>query len=118
MLVKPLPRYVIAKPLASGLTGFYFTIPTKYRKLCCTISNQSLGTDYETACGENGAGGRAEALNQLFDEWNKKKLGQEFPPPAYTDTAPLTGYSGNTNRAKHILKRSRSDHVLTTNAPC
>ncbi len=30
MFVKPLPRYVIAKPLASGLTGFYFNIPTNY----------------------------------------------------------------------------------------
>jgi hypothetical protein len=23
----PLPRYVIAKTLASGVTGFYFTVP-------------------------------------------------------------------------------------------
>ena len=27
-----LPRYVIAKPLASGSTGFYFNVPTRYRQ--------------------------------------------------------------------------------------
>ena len=41
----PLPRYVIAKPLASGATGFYFTVPTRYRKMGCTIPNEPLGGD-------------------------------------------------------------------------
>jgi len=27
-----LPRYVISKLLADGTTGFYFNIPTRYRK--------------------------------------------------------------------------------------
>ena len=67
MLSKPLPRFVIAKRLTSGATGFYFNIPTLYRKLGCTISNEPLGTDYTTACGEAGDGGRAAALNALFD---------------------------------------------------
>jgi hypothetical protein len=35
-----LPRYVIAKPLANGTIGFYFTVPTRYRKMGCTISGQ------------------------------------------------------------------------------
>src|ERR1700733_10387727 len=76
MFVKPLPRYVIDKRLASGLTGFYWNIPTYYRKLGCGIPNERLGTNYETACGEDGTGGRAAALNELFNEWDQKRLGE------------------------------------------
>jgi hypothetical protein len=75
MLSKPLPRFVIPKTLASGATAFYFNIPTLYRKLGCTISNEPLGTDYITACGEDGNGGRAAGLNALFDEWNTERKG-------------------------------------------
>ena len=45
-MTRPLPRNVIAKQLASGLTGFYFNVPTHFRKLRCTIPNEPLGTDY------------------------------------------------------------------------
>jgi hypothetical protein len=76
MFTKPLPRFVIAKPLASGRTGFYFTVPTYYRKQGCTISNESLGSDYVTACGDDGDGGRAAALNGLFDEWRAMRAGE------------------------------------------
>ena len=72
----PLPRYVIAKPLASGATGFYFTVPTCYRKMGCAIPNEPLGSDYTVACGPDGKGGRAGALNALFDEWWKLKNGE------------------------------------------
>ena len=49
----------------------------RHRSLGCTIPNEPLGTDYNTACGENGDAGRAAALNPLFDEWNtKRKSGQ------------------------------------------
>ena len=75
MFSKPLPRFVIAKTRADGVTAFYFNVPTLYRKLGCTISNQPLGTDYTLACGENGEGGRAAALNASFDEWNTKRKG-------------------------------------------
>src|SRR5271166_564580 len=75
MFSKPLPRFVIPKTLASGATAFYLNIPTLYRKLGCTISNEPLGTDYITACGENGEGGRAATLNALFDEWNTTRKG-------------------------------------------
>jgi hypothetical protein len=64
-----LSRYVIAKTLASGATGFYFTVPTHYRKQGCPVPNEPLGTDYTDACGAEGNGGRAAALNGLFDEW-------------------------------------------------
>jgi hypothetical protein len=75
MFSKPLPRFVIAKRLASGATAFYFHLPALYRKLDCPIANQPLGTDYVTACGDNGEGGRAAALNGLFDEWNTARKG-------------------------------------------
>jgi hypothetical protein len=75
MFSKPLPRFVIVKTLASGAMGFYFNVPTLYRKLGCTIANEPLGTDYIAACGEDGNSGRAGSLNALFDDWNTKRKG-------------------------------------------
>src|SRR6516225_10796159 len=75
MFSKPLPRFVIPKTLASGATAFYFNVPMLYRRLGCTVSNQPLGSDYITACGDDGAGGRAATLNALFDEWNTMRKG-------------------------------------------
>jgi hypothetical protein len=77
---KPLPRFVIAKTLKGGAVGFYFNIPTLYRKLGCVIPNEPLGTDYATACGDDGDGGRAAALNGVFDEWNIKRKGGDIEP--------------------------------------
>ena len=78
MFTKPLPRFVIPKTLASGATAFYFNLPTFYRRIGCTIPNEPLGTDYANACGDDGNGGRAAALNALFDEWNMKRKGNEI----------------------------------------
>jgi hypothetical protein len=71
-----LPRYVISKSLADGTIGFYFNVPTRYRKRGCSIPNEPLGNDYATACGADGNGGRAAALNGLLDEWLKIKKGE------------------------------------------
>jgi hypothetical protein len=70
-----LPRYVLPKTLAGGRQAFYYTVPTKYRKLGCTIPNEPLG-DYVTACGADGTGGRAAILNALFDEWFDRMMGK------------------------------------------
>jgi hypothetical protein len=78
MFSKPLSRFVIPKTLSSGVTAFYYNVRTVYRKLGCTISNEPLGTDYATACGENGDGGRAAAPNALFDERNTKRKGGQI----------------------------------------
>jgi hypothetical protein len=51
MFTRPLPRFVITKVLRRGTIGFYFNVPTLYRKIGCTIPNEPLGTDYVTACG-------------------------------------------------------------------
>jgi hypothetical protein len=77
-MVRPLPRFVIAKSLASGASAFYFNVPMLYRRLGCTIPNEALGTDYPIACGDDGNGGRAAALNALFDEWNTKRKGGQI----------------------------------------
>ena len=55
-MTKPLPRFVIAKTLRSGATGFYFNI-LFYRQLGCKIPNEPLGDDYSIACGTHGNGG-------------------------------------------------------------
>src|SRR5690349_14165266 len=70
-----LPRFVIAKRLQSGRVAFYFNVPMYHRNLGCTISNEPLGADYAVACGEDGKGGRAAALNALFDEWHDARRG-------------------------------------------
>jgi len=70
------PRFVEVRRLADGSVAFYFCIPKYYRKLGCEIVNEPLGTSYEAACGEHGKGGRATALNALFDEWNDQRKGE------------------------------------------
>src|SRR5262249_374717 len=70
IMTLPLPRYVIAKPLRSGRTAFYFNVPKRYSDLGCTIPRTPLGSDYAVACGEDGNGGRAAVLNAQFNEWN------------------------------------------------
>jgi hypothetical protein len=83
----PLPRYVIAKRLASGRVAFYYNVPKMYRDLGCAVQNAPLGTDYVIACGEDGDSCRAAALNAAFDEWNALRQGL----PAVGERAPVYG---------------------------
>ena len=76
MLERLRPRFVEVRRLANGSLGFYFRIPTYYRKLGCEIANEPLGINYEAACGQEGKGGRAATLNALFDEWNGQRRGE------------------------------------------
>ena len=112
-----LPRYVISKPLADGTTGFYFNVPTRYRKLGCTVPNEPLGTDYGMACGEDGNGGRAAALNALFDEWDTLRRGL----PLTGDRAAIYGtirwlfqeYRRSKAYLEKVAPRSRPDYERT-----
>ena len=108
----PLPRYVIAKQLASGATGFYFTVPTSYRKLGCTIPNEPLGTDYAIACGVDGKGGRAAALNGLFDEWIKIKNGDPVESVIRYGTVDwlFREYKASKRYEKRVSARTRPDY--------
>jgi len=71
-----LPRFVRTKTLANGSTAFYWDLTGHYRRLGCSIPSEPLGTDYVAACGEDGNGGRAAALNALFDEWKRARSGE------------------------------------------
>ncbi len=117
MFSKPLPRFVIAKKLTTGTTAFYFNVPTLYRKLGCTIPNEPLGTDYNTACGENGDGGRAAALNAFFDEWNAKRKGGQVTTgriAAYGSVDWLfREYKQSKAYLEKVAPRSRSDYERT-----
>ena len=108
----PLPRYVIDKPLASGATGFYFNVPTIYRRQGCPIPNEPLGTDYATACGSDGNGGRAAALNARFDEWLAAKGGEPLPSIARHGTVDwlFREYKASGRFLEKVSPRSRPDY--------
>ena len=114
-MIRPLPRYVIAKALASGATGFYFTVPTHYRKLGCSIPNEPLGTDYAVACGADGNGGRAAALNARFDEWRKMRAGEPVEKIARFGTVDwlFREYKQSKAYLKKVSTRSRPDYERT-----
>jgi hypothetical protein len=113
----PLPRYVIAKLLVSERTAFYFNVPKKYRDLGCTVPNTPLGTDYVGACGEDGNGGRAAALNAALDEWNMIRRGL----PVTGEHAPIYGtirwlfqeYRRSKAYLEKVAPRSRPDYERT-----
>jgi hypothetical protein len=107
-----LPRYVITKSLATGTTGFYFNIPTRYRKAGCTIPNEPLGNDYTTACGVDGNGGRAAALNGLFDEWWKIKNGEPVESIVRYGTVDwlFREYKASERYKKRVSARTRPDY--------
>jgi hypothetical protein len=117
MSTKPLPRFVITKMLASRATAFYFNVPTLYRKLGCAISSEPLGTDYTFACGENGEGGRAAALNALFDEWNTKRKGGQVSAgrlaPYGTVDWLFREYKQSKAYLEKVAPRSRPDYERT-----
>ena len=112
-----LPRFVVAKTLADGHPAFYFQVPGKYRKLGCTVANYPLGRDYAVACGENGNGGRAAALNAHFDEWQDVRRGL----PITGERAPIYGtvrwlfqeYRRSKAYTEKVSPRSRPDYERT-----
>jgi hypothetical protein len=73
---RPLPRFVRTKTLVNGSTAFYWDLTGHYRRLGCSIPSEPLGADYVAACGEDGDGGRAAALNGMFDEWKRARSGE------------------------------------------
>jgi hypothetical protein len=107
-----LPRYVIAKRLASGKTAYYFNIPTRYRVLGCSIPNEPLGTDYSVACGADGNGGRAAALNALVDEWLKAESGEPLPTLARYGTVDwlFREFKASIRFREKVSERSRADY--------
>jgi hypothetical protein len=111
----PLPRYVIAKPLASGTTAFYFNVPTRYRQHGCSIPNEPLGTDYTVACGAEGKGGKAAILNALFDEWLKAKSGEPIESVARHGTVDwlFREYKASKRYRERVSARTQPDYERT-----
>ena len=107
-----LPRFVVARPLATGRTGFYFVIAGYYRNLGCTIPNEPLGDDYETACGPDGSGGRAAALNALFDEWRAHREGEPVKSIAKFGTVDwlFREYKASEAYIERVSERTRPDY--------
>ena len=122
MFKKPLGRYVIDKPLASGAIGFYWNVPTLYRKLGCKIPNEPLGTDYAIACGDDGNGGRAAALNALFDEWNTARKGGTVQSGKLFRFGSVDWlfreYLKSEAYRERVSSRSRPDYERTTRLVC
>jgi hypothetical protein len=115
MMTVVLPRFVIAKPLASGATGFYFNIPTRYRGMGCAIRSEPLGADYAVACGVDGKGGRAAALNGLFNEWWNARNCEPVESVVRFGTVDWLFKSYKTSDGYHerVSLRSRPDYERT-----
>jgi integrase len=117
MLPFALPRHVQAKPLKRGGVAFFYVVPTVYRKAGCTVPNQALGADYVVACGADGKGGRAVALNALFDEWRDTTRGLPITGPR----APIYGtvswlfqeWRRSKGYSEKVSPRSRPDYERT-----
>jgi hypothetical protein len=121
---RPLPRFVIPKAVA-GRTRYYWTLPSYYRKLGCTLHKEhetALGDDYATACGEDGQGGRAATLNGLFDDWDRARLGE--PPRPKTELKPGTvdwlfkTYRTSNDWKERVSARTAPDHENTIRLIC
>jgi hypothetical protein len=110
-----LPRFVRAKRLASGAIGFYWELTGHYRRLGCTIPGEPLGDDYMTACGTDGAGGRAAALNALFDEWRAVQAGEPVAGLIRFGTVDwlFREYKQTKAYLEKVSKRSRRDYERT-----
>jgi hypothetical protein len=120
-----LPRFVIAKPVA-GRDRFYWTLPSYYRKLGCTLHLEhetNLGADYAKACGIDGNGGTAATLNGLFDEWDRARLGE---PPREVSVEVQSGsvdwlfrvYRASNDWKERVSARTAPDHENTIRLLC
>jgi hypothetical protein len=122
MFTKPKPRFVLTRELATGETGYYWQIPYYYRDLGCTIPNEPLGSDYTVACGADGKGGRAAALNGLFDEWNTKRKGGQPETSMLARFGTVAWlfrqYFASDNCKERVSERTRPDYENLANMVC
>ncbi len=114
-MTRPLPRFVRVKTLASGAVAFYWDLTGYYRGLGCSIPGEPLGTDYVKACGEDGNGGRAAALNALFDEWRHSRSGETIEGLARFGTVDwlFREYKRTKAYLEKVSERSRRDYERT-----
>jgi hypothetical protein len=60
----PLPRYVLRKPLKSGVWAYFYNLPGWARRAGCQLKNEALGSDYDAAIRR-----AEEILLPAFDAW-------------------------------------------------
>jgi hypothetical protein len=111
-----LPRNVITKKLASGL-GYYYNVPTKYRKLQCPVPSVPLGKDYAVMKA------RAEVLNGQFDEWDRSRkggpiTGQTIMPKYGTVDWLFREYKISKPYLEKVAQRSRNDYEWAMDQIC
>jgi integrase len=103
-----LPRFVKPKPLKGGVVGYYWAVPTRYRKYGCTVDSEPLGSDYAKMVE------RAATLNGLVNEWNENRKGIEV----LGERAPRVGtvdwlfqeYRRSKAYLEKVAKNSRSSY--------
>jgi hypothetical protein len=109
------PRFVVAKNLPSGITAFYFNVPKYHLEKGCPNLNQALGTDYVDACGVDGKGGKAAALNARFNEWQMVAAGMPLETLDRIGTVDWLFRTYKTSKAylEKVSPRSRTDYERT-----
>jgi hypothetical protein len=116
MIPLRLPRFVRTKTLSDGRIAFYWEIVGHYRKLGCAIKSERLGTDYAIACGPDGNGGRAAALNALLDEWRAQRAGEPIEQKRVTFGTVdwlFREYKASKAYLERVSERSRPDYERT-----
>jgi hypothetical protein len=111
-----LPRHVIPKRLASGQTAYYYNVPTKYRKLNCTVENEPLGADYAEMMK------RAKTLNGIFDEWDQQRKGLPISSPLMPKFGTVDWlfreYKVSKAYLEKVAERSRGDYEWAMDEIC
>jgi hypothetical protein len=81
----------------------------------CSIPGEPLGTDYVTACGEDGNGGRSAILNALFDEWRRGRAGEPIEGLVRFGTVDwlFRKYKQTKAYLEKVSQRSRRDYERT-----
>lgn len=117
-MTRDLPRFVTSK-LVSGVTRYYWTLPTYYRKLGCTLhleQDTKLGTDFD------GMAARAETLNALFDAWDQQRLGLPAEPAPIDKPGTVDWlfriYKGSNDWRERVSARTAPDHERTIRLIC
>ena len=101
-----LPKHVRTKPLAGGRTGYFYEVPSLYRKQGCTVESEPLGTDYSYAKS------RADMLNAQFEDW---KTARANPQEKITEKVGTVAWLFRVYRQsdayqKKVSIRSRPDY--------
>jgi len=114
-MTRELPRFVTIKPVA-GRERFYWTLPSYYRKLGCTLHKEhetALGADFEDACA------KAKTLNGIFDDWDRARLGEPPVPKIEVRIGTVDwlfqAYKGSNDWKERVSKRTAPDHENTMN---